>query len=111
MCAVNLLSSPIKFCNIAVKPYLKDPRNIQVENIQDNGTQVDNIQINKTVCIYKLSTETVSTQKLSPTETKEAQPLYWGRGRPHKYPFHVNTANITVFLQEDSNHKQFKTSC
>ena len=33
MCAVNLPSGPIKFRSTAVKPYLIDPRNIQVKDI------------------------------------------------------------------------------
>ena len=38
MCAVNLPSGPIKFRSTAIKPYLTDPRNIQVKDIQVNGT-------------------------------------------------------------------------
>ena len=30
---------------------------------------------------------------------------YCNRGRPRKYPPYINTTNITIFLQKDSNYK------
>jgi hypothetical protein len=92
---VNLPGGPTKFRSTVVKPYLTDPEHIQVEDIRVEDIQVDET-VPKTACTHEPSTETVSIQKPPPTETEEAQPPRRGRGRPRKYPPHVNTADIVT---------------
>ncbi len=105
-CTVNLPGGPTNFRSTVVKPYLTDPYS-QEKELPENTETV--------LTPEPASTETVFTprppferEQIPEIEQPQDQPRR--RGRPRKYPLHVNMADITIFLQDDNNYSQFKAS-
>jgi hypothetical protein len=95
-CVVNLPNGPTSFRSTVVKPYLT--KNDELTEPAEDSQPEESITVDV------------------PTESPNSQPLQQDqprrRGRPRKHPVHANTANVTIFLQNDDNqpYHQFKAS-
>jgi hypothetical protein len=100
-CTVRLSSGPTPFRSTAVKPYLSKAKS--ESSPEPPGEPPREPDLAKTVLESTIVVE-------QPPGNQPPQPLKRGRGRPRKYPLLTAMADITVYLQEDSQPGQFSAS-
>jgi hypothetical protein len=93
-CVLALPHGPTAFRNTVVKPYLVPEAPELIEGID---LPVDLL----VEPIHPLVVIPANPPTEPPVNLPAILPVKRGRGRPRKYPIEANTANITIFLQEE----------
>ena len=87
---IQLPHGPTNFCSMVVKPYLVDPKITEDMQPEDNKNELP---------LPQTKPEPLPQTKPRP------QPIKHRRGRPCKYPIETNTANISIYLQDEDNNQ------
>src|SRR6266567_1453686 len=94
-CIIQLPHGPTNFRSTVVKPYLVDP---EITDIQPEDDKSE-LPLPQTEPEPQPQTEPGPQPQTEPGP----QPVKRGRGRPRKYPIEANTANISIYLQDEDN--------
>jgi hypothetical protein len=103
-CTIQLPHGPTNFRSTVVKPYLVDPEITEDTQPEDDESEPPPPQTEPGLLPQTEPGPLPQTEPgpLPQTEPK-SQPVKRGRGRPRKYPIKANTANISIYLQDEDN--------